>query len=57
MFTSYEEAMKYIEARRNSSRPVLRACYIMTKDGRYNVAYGQEEKEYAESLGYTLATN
>ena len=55
MFDTYEDARNYLATRNTSYKP-FGPCYIMTKDGRFNVAYCLEEKEYAESLGYTLAT-
>lgn len=55
MFRSYEEAQHHIEVSGNSNKPG--ACYIMTKDSNYYIAYGVEEKEYAESLGYVIATS
>lgn len=57
MFRSYEEAQRYLEASQAGSNPKLCECFIMVKEGSYNTAYGLEEKEYAESLGYVVATN
>lgn len=57
MFRSYEEAQRYLEARQSGSNPKLCECFIMVKGGAYNIAYGLEEKEYAESLGYVVAAN
>ena len=55
MFRSYEEARRYLEARQAGSNPKDCECFIMVKGGAYNIAYGQAEKEYAESLGYVVA--
>ena len=53
MFKTYEEAKNYILACRRDYKE-SRVCYIVTQNGYYSTAFGKEELEYAESLGWIL---
>lgn len=54
-FRTYEAALKYAEAKMARSRRPLKTPYIMTRRGEYTVAWGLEDREYAEAFGWVLA--
>ena len=56
MFNTYAEAANYVKSAKQSTSRLHRykPAYIMTKDGQYIVAWGNEDKEYGESVGFTV---
>jgi hypothetical protein len=52
MFNSYEEAREYARTRSREESEFIGV--ILTKNGKYNVAYDWDEAEYAERHGWEL---